>query len=181
MHTMIKGLLKFLLFLLSLLVLIALALVIYLSNPKMLNSTLPFLLATENIHYEQRWQQSDAPIDLTTTQTQQATPGTLVYVQALSAEEFAARYQLPVMSINEVYVYLSQKGYRLKSHWDAQQNILAEPPQHDTGPPSFSDPILFGNQLLFVEQFPNACLDLLISYQKWFSYFLVLEFAACHE
>lgn len=158
---MLRRLSKFLLFIASMLALVLLTLLIYLASPRLLNSTLPHVLGTDEIRYETR---------------EQAAVGTPVYVRALNEAPLMQRYALPTGDFNQLYQYFTEQGYDLSHHWDAKQNVTAK-----EWPVYEFEQSIAGYQLLYVRQFPKPCLDLFINRQAWFDYYLVIEMAACDE
>lgn len=182
MNPTLKSLFKFFVFLISLILLLLLSLIIYLSNPVLLNSTLPYLFDTDEICYDHR---AHAPDNLQQERACQrlslrpVDKGDVVYIQALSPAEFAQRYGLPVQSLETTYQQLSESGYALLNHWHARHDVLAND-DLATVLPDFSQPLM-GFQLMFVPAFPDECLGLFVNQHAWLNHYLVLEFAACDE
>lgn len=178
MVVIIKNLFKFFLFVISLVLLFFIALAITVSSPRLLNATLPYILDTDEIRYEQRWRENDNVFDKNSQQTSQVSVGTPVYVRALRPDEFRQRYQLESHDLSALTPYFEAQGYPVQTHWDARNDLLAAEPNHSEA--TKSEPLL-GYQLLVISGFPNACLDLFINQPPWFDYLLVLELAACDE
>lgn len=187
MTPILKGLIKFFVFLISLLLLLLLSLIIYLSNPTLMNATLPYLFDTDERCYEHRWSTPDSVGQQSTCQKisaigQPGRPidkGDVIYIQALSPAEFAERYQLANQSLEQTYRQFQDDGYALLNHWHARHNVLANDALA-TVLPGFEEPWL-GYQLMFVPAFPNQCLGLFVNHHAWLDHYLVLEFAACDE
>ncbi|EAR10893.1 hypothetical protein [Reinekea blandensis] len=187
MTPILKGLIKFFVFLISLILLLLLSLTIYLSNPALMNATLPYLFDTDEVCYEHRWSTADSVGQEKTCEKKlkrrhPAPPiskGELVYIQTLSPAEFAERYQRPNQSLEQMYQQFQDEGYALLNQWHARHDVLANETL-GTVLPGFEQPWL-GFQLMFVPAFPNQCLGLFVNHHAWLDYYLVLEFAACDE
>lgn len=133
------------------------AIYIYLSNPALINRTLPVWLEVDSEGYR------DHP----------------TYAQAISFNELQARYSFQAADLAGVKRQAEADGIRLKHQGHVIRRMISDGPRERRREPvpPFSERLL-GYQILMLKAFPNPEIDLIISKHKWFDYYLVLEIAS---
>lgn len=152
---LIRSLVKFLLFVLALSLLAVASLAIYISNPALINSTLPYVLDADEPGNEVR------------------------FVRAMQGDEVIDRYGFPSHSLEDIY-YFAKANKLPVVHSGEHHPWLAKPKLPSTVPSMLPliDEAPFGLRFVLMK-YPDVCMETAIIEHKWVSYQLALE-VTCH-